>query len=231
MCVPLVFGLLSLFSLSLSPTTASVTSDHLWGIADSQVSRGGVASLLRTTATVGQRCVGTRRGVAGWVRGSVWGEANLHGGNAMRVTHTPPPVFGSWGFPPFEGWCFCLMAVHEGFPLGCPTFLPRWPHDGGQGCIRREGTSEVVSRGGQTGDWRRLPKRLGAVTVGYKCRGSWRLPSGGQWLGIGWAPWRGGWGGYLPPLPMHPRWRDKNLCGSDRPMRRHSCSHLCGHQQ
>ena len=45
--------------------------------------------------------------------------------------------------------------------------------------------------GGYAGGWRRLPKRLGAVTVGYKC-----LPSGGQWLGIGW-PWRGG--GPFPP--------------------------------
>ena len=30
---------------------------------------------------------------------------------------------------------------------------------------------------------------------------------------------------------MTPCWRDKNLCGHDRQMRRHSCSHLCGHQQ
>ena len=28
------------------------------------------------------------------------------------------------------------------------------------------------------------------------------MPSGGHWLGIGWAPWRGG--GVPPPLPMHP---------------------------
>ena len=40
------------------------------------------------------------------------------------------------------------------------------PGTRGQGCSsqRRPHTS------GQTGGWRRLPKRLGAVTVGYKCR-------------------------------------------------------------
>ena len=38
----------------------------------------------------------------------------------------------------------------------------------GQGCIRKEGTSEAA-QGRSTGGWRRLPKRLGAVTVGYKC--------------------------------------------------------------
>ena len=63
-------------------------------------------------------------------------------------------------------------------------------------------------RGGRQavgGCWRMLAKWLGAVTVGYGC--DWgqllsvttaveallkRLASGGQWLGIGWAPWRGG---------------------------------------
>ena len=39
--------------------------------------------------------------------------------------------------------------------------------EGGGGCIRREGTSEAA-RSGWTGGWRGLPKRLGAVTVGYK---------------------------------------------------------------
>ena len=57
-------------------------------------------------------------------------------------------------------------------------------------------------RGSQTGGWRRLPKRLGAVTVGFKCHCSWHLPPGKQWLGIGWAPWRGGGGTSLPL--MHP---------------------------
>ena len=67
----------------------------------------------------------------------------------------------------------------------------RWSagmHQNGRG--RRGGP-----RGGQTGGWRRLPKRLGAVSVGYKCHSRWHLPSGRQWLGIGWAPWRvRGWG-------------------------------------
>ena len=41
----------------------------------------------------------------------------------------------------------------------------RPPGGGGQGCIRREGTSEAAPKA-----VRRLgPKRLGAVTVGYKC--------------------------------------------------------------
>ena len=31
---------------------------------------------------------------------------------------------------------------------------------------------------------------MGVVTVGYKCHRSWHLASGGQWLGMGWAPWR-----------------------------------------
>ena len=48
---------------------------------------------------------------------------------------------------------------------------------------------------------RRLPKRLRAVTVGYKCHLGWHSASGGQWLGIGWAPWRGG-GGTSPPSPL-----------------------------
>ena len=52
---------------------------------------------------------------------------------------------------------------------------------------------------------RRLPKRLGAVTVGDKCHERWHLASGGQWLGIDWAPWRrGGGGGNLPPFQCIP---------------------------
>ena len=51
-----------------------------------------------------------------------------------------------------------------------------------------------------------------AVTVGYKCHSSWHLESGGQWLAIGWAPWRGlgGGGATSPPsnasleLGLHP---------------------------
>ena len=56
-------------------------------------------------------------------------------------------------------------------------------------------------RGGYAGGWRRLPKRLGAVTVGYKCHWCRHLASGRQWLGIGWAAWRVGWG--TPPPPSN----------------------------
>ena len=60
----------------------------------------------------------------------------------------------------------------------------------GQGCVRREGTSEAAPGavrqavgGGCRSGW-------GAVTVGYKCHRGWHLPSRGQ------LP-----GGYLPPPP------------------------------
>ena len=39
---------------------------------------------------------------------------------------------------------------------------------------------------------------MGAVTVGYNCHWGRHLASGGQWLGVGWAPWEGG-GGTCPP--------------------------------
>ena len=68
------------------------------------------------------------------------------------------------------------------------TCFGRW---GGQGCIRRKGTSEAAPEAVRQADGGGLPKRLGAVTVGYCCHSAWHLPSGGQWLGIGWAPWRG----------------------------------------
>ena len=42
--------------------------------------------------------------------------------------------------------------------------------------------------------------RLGAVVVGYSW--SWHLPSGEQWLGIGWALCRGGGGGGHCNLPI-----------------------------
>ena len=45
----------------------------------------------------------------------------------------------------------------------------------------RNPTALLPLRGGRSsgwiGGWRRLPKRLGAVTVGYKCQGSRSLPS------------------------------------------------------
>ena len=64
-----------------------------------------------------------------------------------------------------------------------------------QGCIGREGTSEAAPEvvrqavgGGCQSGW-------GAVTVGYKCCRGRQLASGGQWLGMGWAPWKGRGGG------------------------------------
>ena len=59
---------------------------------------------------------------------------------------------------------------------------------------------------------------MDAVTVGYECRWRWPLPSGGQWLGIGWAPGGGGGGvGTSPPsnaslpwaLPQSPQVADE----------------------
>ena len=52
-----------------------------------------------------------------------------------------------------------------------------------------------------TGGWRRLPKRFRAVTVGYTYHRSWHLPSGRQWLRIGWAPWMGGTSPHLQCIP------------------------------
>ena len=43
---------------------------------------------------------------------------------------------------------------------------------------------------------------MGAVTVGFKCQCSWRLPSGRQYMGIGWASWGGGGGN--PPFERIP---------------------------
>ena len=67
------------------------------------------------------------------------------------------------------------------------------PGSQGPGCIRRH--LRGSPRSAQTGGWRRLAKRFGAVTVG--------LASGRQWLGVGWAPWRGGRGG-SPPFQCIP---------------------------
>ena len=61
----------------------------------------------------------------------------------------------------YEGWG-CVRVRQGGG-------LDRLSAGGGGGqCIRREGTLEAA------------PEAV-----------RWRLPSGGQWLGIGWAPWRG----------------------------------------
>ena len=78
------------------------------------------------------------------------------------------------------------------------SYTPRTPL---QGCIRTEGTSEVAPEPLD----RRLEEVAEVVGGGY-CRLQMplkqTLPSGRQWLGVGWAPWRGEGG--TSPLPMHP---------------------------
>ena len=78
---------------------------------------------------------------------------------------------------------------------GTKAWLPQ-----GQGCVRREGTSEAAPEavsqavgGGCRSGWGQLLSVTNAIEAG-----TW-----GQWLGIGWAPWEGG-GVHLHPLPMHP---------------------------
>ena len=53
----------------------------------------------------------------------------------------------------------CLLPPSCAYTLG-----------GGGGMDALEGDLRGGPRSGWTGGWRRLPKRLGAVTVGYKCR-------------------------------------------------------------
>ena len=57
-----------------------------------------------------------------------------------------------WRSAGVEGGCPCTPRPPT--PAHCPA-------GDAQGCIRREGASEVALG---------APKRLGAVTVGYKCR-------------------------------------------------------------
>ena len=73
----------------------------------------------------------------------------------------------------------------------------------GSDCRKEAGRVPLEGKGWR-GGWRRLPKRLGAVTVGYNNHGRLHVPSGGQRLGIGWAPWGGGGRGLPPPVPMDP---------------------------
>ena len=75
----------------------------------------------------------------------------------------------------------------------------------GRGCARG-GRDASEGKGPQrrpqdpsVGGCRRSPKRFGAVPVGYKRHRGWLLASGGQWLGIAWAPWRGVGGVTSPP--------------------------------
>ena len=88
------------------------------------------------------------------------------------------------------------MVIVTGWP-GAAGVGVLW---GGQGCIGRGGASAAVPEavgqavgGGCQSGWGRLLSVTNAVEAG-----AW----GGQWLGIGWGPWRGG--GVPPPLPMHP---------------------------
>ena len=75
---------------------------------------------------------------------------------------------------------------------------------GGQAGLHQKGRDlRGGPRGGEAGGWRRLPKRLGrllSVTSAMEA-GTWRR--GGQWLGVGWAPWRRR-GGYLPAFQCIP---------------------------
>ena len=67
-----------------------------------------------------------------------------------------------------SGWGPCVDRTTGGGPL------PQDPGGGGAGGggagMHWKGRDlRGGPRGGQAGGWRRLPKRLGAVTVGYKC--------------------------------------------------------------
>ena len=75
---------------------------------------------------------------------------------------------------------------------GCmpPTERRECADGKGQGCIRREGTSETAPEavrqavgGGCQSGWGRLLSVTSAIEAG-----TWR--QGGQWVGIGWPPWR-----------------------------------------
>ena len=85
------------------------------------------------------------------------------------------------------------------------------------GCIRREGTAEAASEavrqadgGGYQSGWRRLL----SVTIER-----WHLPSGRQWLVMGWAP-GGDWGGGTGHLGLThtetQRGRLRTACGQRR---------------
>ena len=93
-------------------------------------------------------------------------------------------------------------AALERVPSGAVLRAGAWGVPMPQRCIRREGASEAamdavrqaVGGGCQSGRGRLL-----AVTNAVEA-GTWR--QGDQWLGIGWAPSRGGGGS--PPFQMHP---------------------------
>ena len=113
----------------------------------------------------------------------------LRGANgAARRRHKYPPPFG---IPPPQ--CLAIANGNQDAPasqIGAKVPCPSNASEG-KGPRRR-------------GGWRRLPKRLWAVTVGYKCHSSRHLPSGGQSLGISWAPWKPPPPSPFPCIPARP---------------------------
>ena len=119
--------------------------------------------------------------------------------------------------------------------LAAPLFLPQrprsalsFPQRGGNRRCRLCITRCQNPRKPVQNRWRAwvfaldpCPPQTSPVGGGYCRLQMWHLPPAGQWLGIGWAPWRGGGvppprhrlgaleggGGVPPPLPMHP-WGD-----------------------
>ena len=65
------------------------------------------------------------------------------------------------------GGFVCAYAPGPVGRLGILTLRPLWSSGPGRDAL--EGDLRGGPRRGSTGGWRRLPKRLGAVTVGYKC--------------------------------------------------------------
>ena len=67
-----------------------------------------------------------------------------------------------------KAWCVeadQLMVIEAGIALSHRSSgMGKWP-----GMHWRGSGLSGGPRSGWTGGWRRLPKRLGAVTVGYKC--------------------------------------------------------------
>ena len=102
----------------------------------------------------------------------------------------PPPGGSGWGRPGALQGCpqHLLPLAREGRPW-FPSLA--WPSAAacrsvGQGCVGREGTSEAT------------PEAVRQAVAGGFCRLQMPLKlvlaSGRQWLGVGWAPWRGGRG-------------------------------------
>ena len=119
--------------------------------------------------TVSERAV--ERGLAGGCV-TTWGINGAHDGSGQGPRHP-----GTAGLYP-GGSALCWGP--EGL----------FGRGGGGGCIRREGAPEAVRwavGGGCRSGWGRLLSVTNAIDAGT-CR------QGGQWLGIGQVPWRGGGG-------------------------------------